>query len=226
MATVVKIIDGDTVDVVIDGKQFRLRYIGIDTPERQRPLYEEAVKANSDLVLNKEVILVKDVSETDTFDRLLRYVFVGDVFVNSEMVKMGLAVAEDYPPDSACTLTLATTMNEARSSQKGMWQATQTPAPSVPVVLIIGVNKSAEYVDIQNQGSIDVNLSGWNLVSEKGNQSCPLSGIFKAGETLRIWAMAAEGPGYSCGYSKNIWNNSDPDPAVLYNQEGVEVSRW
>lgn len=96
---------------------------------------------------------------------------------------------------------------------------------STPVVVIIGVNRDAEYVDIQNQGSVDVNLSEWNLVSEKGNQGCTLSGILKAGETLRIWAMTAEKPDYSCGYSKNIWNNSEPDPAVLYNPEGVEVSR-
>lgn len=91
--------------------------------------------------------------------------------------------------------------------------------------MIIGVNKDAEYVDIQNQGSSDVDLSGWNLISEKGNQGCPLAGVLKTGETLRIWAMTSVEPGYSCGHDKNIWNNSELDPAVLYNSEGVEVSR-
>ena len=74
-------------------------------------------------------------------------------------------------------------------------------------------------------GNGDVNLSGWLLVSEKGNQSCPLSGILKVGETLRIWAMESQGDGFSCGFNTNIWNNSEPDPAVLYNPQGIEVSR-
>ena len=70
-----------------------------------------------------------------------------------------------------------------------------------------------------------MDLSEWVLVSEKGNQSCLLSGILKVGETLRIWALSSPDGGYSCGFGNNIWNNSEPDPAVLYNSEGVEVSR-
>lgn len=224
-ATVTNIVDGDTIDVVMGGKQFRVRYIGIDTPERERPLYEEALKANSGFVLNKEVALIKDVSETDSFDRLLRYVFVGDIFVNYEMVNLGLAVAEDYPPDSACASTLSASMNSSRTSQIGIWEATQTPEPSAPMVVIIDVNKKAEYVDVQNQGISDVDLSGWNLLSETGNQDCTLYGILKAGETLRIWSMAGDGTGFSCGHGSDIWNNSKSDPAVLYNPEFVEVSR-
>lgn len=222
----VKIIDGDTVDVRLEsGAVYQVRYIGIDTPELQRPLYEEARTANSDLVLNKEVNLIKDISETDPYDRLLRYVIVGDVFVNLEMVKRGLAVAEDYPPDSACAPTLSLAMSGSRSSEIGIWEATQTPEPSAPIVVIVDVHKKDEYVDIQNQGTSDVELSGWNLVSETGNQECFLAGILKAGETLRIWSMAAEGPGYSCGFQSAIWNNSKSDPAVLDNPEGKEVSR-
>jgi len=87
------------------------------------------------------------------------------------------------------------------------------------------VNKREEWVDIKNMGNSDVDLAGWNLVSERGHQECPLSGIIKAGETLRIWSMTAQGDGYSCGYGSPIWNNSESDPAVLYNAQGVEVSR-
>jgi len=107
---------------------------------------------------------------------------------------------------------------------------TTTPTPTGetpnPVLVIIGVNKAAEYVDIQNQGNVDVDLKGWLLVSEKGSHSAAGCGIIKVGETLRIWAMKTDEPGFSCGFSTNIWNNSEPDPAVLYNPAGVEVSRW
>jgi hypothetical protein len=114
---------------------------------------------------------------------------------------------------------------EAQAASQGLWVPTLTPAPSAPKVEIISVNKRDEYVDIENNGNIDVNLSGWLLVSEKGNQSCPLSGTLEVGETLRIWAMDSQNVGFSCGFGTNIWNNSEPDPAVLYNPQGIEVSR-
>jgi endonuclease YncB( thermonuclease family) len=223
---VTRVVDGDTIYMEVDGGDAQsVRYIGIDAPENGRPLYTESLNANSSLVAIKEVYLIKDVSDIDQYDRLLRYVVVGNTFVNYELVRMGLAVAEDYPPDSACANTFLMAENEAKTNQSGMWVATQTPRPSSPQIIILTVNKKEEWVDIQNTGYIDVDLAGWNLVSERGNQDCPLSGIIRSGEILRIWAMAAEGPGFSCGYKTNIWNNSEPDPAVLYNPQGEEVSR-
>jgi competence protein ComEC len=80
-------------------------------------------------------------------------------------------------------------------------------------------------VDIQNVSGEEANLSGWRLVSEKGNQSCTLKGIMQPNEVLRVWAGNGA-TGYSCGYSGPIWNNSELDPAVLYNPQGKEVSRY
>ena len=193
-ALVVNVVDGDTIDAQPeDGKTYRVRYIGMDTPERDRPLYDEAKQANSELVLQKDVLLIQDVSDVDGFDRLLRYVISDDVFINQELVRLGLANAESYPPDTECDATLSSAQMDAQTSLLGLWIPTSTPAPSAPIVEIIDVNKRDEYVDIQNMGNGDVNLSGWLLVSEKGNQSCPLSGTLKAGETLRIWAMDSQG---------------------------------
>ena len=92
---------------------------------------------------------------------------------------------------------------------------------------IVAVNKDAEFVDIQNVGGTAVNLIGWRLVSEKGNQVCALGGSIGPGVVLRIWAMAEDGGqgGYNCGFGNNIWNNSEPDAAVLYEQSGNEVAR-
>ncbi|MBK8903646.1 MAG: lamin tail domain-containing protein [Anaerolineaceae bacterium] len=105
--------------------------------------------------------------------------------------------------------------------------ATNPPAPQPGEVVIIGVNKQDEFVDLQNTGSSPVDLAGWRLVSEKGNQECPLSGVLQPNATLRVWAMAENSAngGFNCGFGSNIWNNSDSDPAVLYNASGVEVSR-
>ena len=104
-ATCVRVIDGDTIEVLIDSETYRVRYIGIDTPEMDhndpdiRALAEEATLANEALVGGKVVELEKDVSETDRYGRLLRYVYVGDIFVNAELVVLGHAQVVTYPPD-------------------------------------------------------------------------------------------------------------------------------
>jgi len=223
---VVDVGDGDDFTVQLpDGSTSGVRYIGINAPESDRPFFTEAVNANTSLVSQKEVTLIKDSSDTDQFGRLLRYVLVGDVFINLELIKMGYAQAASYPPDMACDQVFSAAEDEARAAQTGLWAATPTPEASAPQVIITGVNKREEWVEIQNIGDSNVDLAGWNLVSERGNQECQLAGVISAGESLRIWSGMAGGSGYSCGYSNPIWNNSESDPAVLYNPQGVEVSR-
>jgi micrococcal nuclease len=96
---VTDVIDGDTIDVMLDGEVLRVRYVGVNTPERDETCYSEAVEANRALVENQTVRLVKDVSETDRYGRLLRYVYVGDTFVNQQLVAEGFAEVVLYEPD-------------------------------------------------------------------------------------------------------------------------------
>jgi len=120
-AKVTQVIDGDTV--TIEGN-YRVRYIGIDTPEVYPKVEEygiEAWEANRRLVEGKEVRLERDVTETDKYDRLLRYVYVGDVFVNAELVRQGLAEAKAYPPDTKYQDYLEKLEQEARLAGRGMW---------------------------------------------------------------------------------------------------------
>ena len=118
---VTQVIDGDTI--VIEGN-YHVRYIGIDTPE-VRPQPEafgiEAWQANRQLVEGKEVRLERDVSETDKYGRLLRYVYVDSVFVNAELVREGLARAIAYPPDTKHQDYLERMEAEARKAGRGMW---------------------------------------------------------------------------------------------------------
>jgi endonuclease YncB( thermonuclease family) len=96
---VVRVIDGDTIDVDINGQRTRIRYVGVNTPENDEACYSEATNANKSYVEGKTVRLVRDVSNTDRYDRLLRFIYVGDIFVNAEMVKAGYAEAVLYDPD-------------------------------------------------------------------------------------------------------------------------------
>jgi endonuclease YncB( thermonuclease family) len=101
-AVVTRVIDGDTIDVRLgDGQIARVRYIGVDTPERDEPCFAEATAANTALVDGQRVRLVMDVSNTDRFDRLLRYVWVGSTFVNRELVAQGWAQAVLFEPNRA-----------------------------------------------------------------------------------------------------------------------------
>lgn len=98
-ARVTRVIDGDTIDVELNGDTYRVRYVGMNTPERDEPCYQDAVNANRDLVEDKTVWLVIDTSETDRYDRLLRYIYVGSVFVNATLVNQGYAEVVRYNPD-------------------------------------------------------------------------------------------------------------------------------
>ena len=114
-------VDGDTI--TIEGG-YRVRYIGIDTPEvypQPEAFGGEAWQANRRLVEGKEVRLERDVSETDKYGRLLRYVYVDGVFVNAELVKQGLARAKAYPPDTKYQAYLEKIEAEAREAGRGMW---------------------------------------------------------------------------------------------------------
>ena len=89
------------------------------------------------------------------------------------------------------------------------------------------VDKEAEYVDLENVGNQPQDLTGWSLVSEKGNQACSLSGVIMPAATFRVWANNPNnGEGYNCNYGSEIWNNSELDPAVLYNNQGQEIARY
>ena len=124
---VVAVIDGDTIDVQIQNTIKRVRYIGIDAPEQYLDSGEvecfavEATKKNEALVLGETVRLEKDVSEVDRYDRLLRYVYVGEDFVNLRLVAEGYAQAVTYPPDITLSDVFKKAEAVARNTEIGFW---------------------------------------------------------------------------------------------------------
>ncbi len=107
--------DGDTIEVSLDGRTYDVRYIGVDTPERDEYFYDEAFDFNMDLVRGETVILVRDVSDTDQYGRLLRYIYKPDgTFVNAELISNGMARLVTFPPDTANTEYFKALESEAR----------------------------------------------------------------------------------------------------------------
>jgi micrococcal nuclease len=132
-------VDGDTIKVLLesDGLTYTVRYIGMDTPEDTSQVEyfgSEATAKNRELVEGKTVTLIKDVSETDRYGRLLRYVLAGDLFVNYELVSQGYANIASFPPDIACIPTFQAAEQQAASSKVGLWLAPPTLVPTLAVV--------------------------------------------------------------------------------------------
>jgi micrococcal nuclease len=133
-AQVLRVDDGDTIRVAVDGQTYRVRYIGIDTPELGALCYNEAMQFNSYLVTSQEkiVYLEKDSSEVDPYDRLLRYVWIIGpdkyTMVNAELVAMGYAVAKAYPPDTKYQPFFV--QMEQQAQQAGLTLCRPTPIPT------------------------------------------------------------------------------------------------
>jgi micrococcal nuclease len=104
---ITRVIDGDTIEVKINGKQELVRLIGVNTPEVDSPYTKqecfglEASDYAKKLLDKKEVYLIPDKqsSDRDKYNRLLRYVFLPDgLFVDAELIKNGYAYNYLYEP--------------------------------------------------------------------------------------------------------------------------------
>lgn len=122
-ATVTYIYDGDTIQVEMNGEKYKVRFVGIDTPERDEFYYDEATQANAEyLPIGTQVMLIRDTNDEDQYGRLLRYIIADDVFVNCELILKGYAYAKTYHPDTACDATFKAAMQTAEENQLGIHQ--------------------------------------------------------------------------------------------------------
>lgn len=135
-ATVEFVIDGDTVDLIIDGQEERVRLIGIDTPEtkaRDTPIQcfgEEASAALRGLLpIGSTVRIERDDEPRDRFGRLLLYLYRvdDDLFINRWMVENGFANAVSYRPNITFEAEFRAVEAEAQSAGRGLWASCDGP---------------------------------------------------------------------------------------------------
>jgi micrococcal nuclease len=130
-ATLVTVIDGDTIDVSIAGKVERVRYVAVAAPERGQPGFEAATEANRTLLQAGALgagplYLVREVSDRDkTSDRrLLRYVYTADgTLVERELVARGFAQPVEYPPDTRFAKEFRQLAVQAAQKRLGFWSS-------------------------------------------------------------------------------------------------------
>jgi micrococcal nuclease len=135
-ARVVRVIDGDTIEVTIDGAEEDVRYIGVDTPETVKPgspvqcYGPQASAANHRLVEGRTVRLVFDAERRDVYDRLLAYVYAEDRgqagkarFVNAALVRQGYAHTLEIAPNTGHAPQLRRLQAQAGRAGRGLWGA-------------------------------------------------------------------------------------------------------
>jgi micrococcal nuclease len=135
-AGVVEVTDGDTIDVVISGQTYTVRYIGIDTPETVHPdepvewMGKEASDANKALVEGRMIYLEADVQDRESgvtwAPRLLRYVWVDGMMVNAELLRLGYAQVSTVAPNVKYQDCFIQFQREAMAAHRGLW-GSETP---------------------------------------------------------------------------------------------------
>jgi len=136
-ATVASVVDGDTIDVLIGGREERIRLIGIDTPETKKPnapieCYgpEASAFTTALLPVGTDVLIERDIVGRDDYGRILGYVHRLDdgLFVNLEIVEQGYAQPLTIEPNSTFATAFARAARDAERDDRGLWAACAEPA--------------------------------------------------------------------------------------------------
>ena len=123
---VVSVSDGDTIKVIKDGKQVKVRLAAIDCPEKKQPYGQKAKQFTADMVAGKSVKVWE--TDTDRYGRIVGFVFIGDKNLNKELLSAGLAWHyKKYSSDHE----LAKLENQARVAKRGLWAEPDPVAPWV-----------------------------------------------------------------------------------------------
>ena len=240
-ATLASVMSGDTIEVFMDGSLYEVAYIGINAPDITTVLGEFSRSANFEVVLGKELLLIKDVADTDNSGKLMRYVIADDLFINLYLLSEGYAGVGIIEPDTACGSVFHEAEEGARADGKGIWVSvtptvvsstprahvptTQNPSIEITTIFYQGVvsdEQPDEYVEIINNGSAVVQLQGWTLENNANNVYYFTPYKIEPGEKCRIYTN--EFHPETCGFSfyetiSAIWNDSN-DCAYLRDKNG------
>ena len=243
---VIQVIDGDTIEVFLNEKAYRLRYIGINSPEIGIPGSEEATEANRDLVSGQILELESDISNTDQHGRLLRYVYLSNgTLVNAELVALGYAVAVAYPPDIKYQEMFEAKQLEAQENGLGLWITPTAAATLVSeeysAIVVIdpacsqfnapgndNENKNEEYVCLVSQSIELVEMTGWIVRDEYGWTYSIPEFTLEPGTAVKVRSGCGDNSQkdlYWCKDETAVWNN-DGDCVYLISKEGKTIAQY
>ncbi|MCB0162855.1 MAG: lamin tail domain-containing protein [Anaerolineae bacterium] len=228
-ATVARVVDGDTIELT-DGR--RVRYIGVNTPERGQPYYSEASEANRQLVDGRQVQLEFDQDTFDQYGRTLAYIWADGVLVNLEIIARGYANAFTVPPNVKYDADFRQAEREARDAGRGLWAGSAVPLKITNLHADAPGsdrdNPNGEWVEITNQGSEPVNLAGYTLKDEANHIYTFGNFTVNRGAAFRLYSGQGQNTATDLywGYiGESVWNN-DSDAAFLRDKDGALVDTY
>jgi hypothetical protein len=193
-------------------------------PSAGECLADVASERLTELLSGGKVRLETDTTDRDRYGRLLRYVYVGDTFVNEVLVRDGLAIARRYPPDvaRADALASAQAQADAEAAGRGIWNHRAladaaglelSALPADPP----GVDNddlNGEWVELTNTGHSTIDLTGWGLKDESASHRYGFPDRFE----LPAGGRRARG--------QRMWHRPGGPPALVHVQlGGVEQLR-
>lgn len=187
--------------------------------------------------MEKTVSLKFDITQKDRYGRTLAYVYVGNTFVNLEMVKAGLAVSETIQPDVKHQDEIINAQKTARESCLGIWQGICQKKETCVKISNINydakgndnTNKNGEWVEIQNSCSQNIAMNNWLIKDSSASNEYHFKNFtLAANQKVDIYSGCGTDNQnklyWSCPELKYaVWNNSG-DHAYLYNSTGELVS--
>lgn len=250
-AVVKRVVDGDTLEVDINGTTAKVRLIGIDTPESVHPDANRnsgegktASEYTKEHLTGKTIGLEYDVGKTDQYGRILAYAYLeSGLMYNAQLAAEGYAQQMTIQPNVKWAELFKGLIADARSKNRGLWaeksagntdqsedKKPDTSPNNSGSVAITVLDYFGEVVQLQNSGSVDVDMTGWKLISTQGNQTFyfPEGFILKAGATIHIVSGkdATDGEGKLKWTNANVHNNDGNDPVELYDSKGQQISHF
>ena len=219
-----KVVDGDTI-VLADGR--RIRYIGINTPERGEPLWKKARDYNAQKVGGKLVTLEFGQVTEDAYGRTLAYAFVNGEMVNAALLQAGLAHLFVIEPITYYQNFLRL-QEEARTQGRGIWGRDGSRGPLKITRLNANAegddryNLNGEYVRICNISSAVLDLKGFSLSDQQGHHYTFTKGFIRPGYTVLLFTGAGRDIVDGVDQLRLFWGSRYP----IWNNKGDKASLW
>lgn len=236
-AVVTALADGDSFDIRWNdsGDSDELRLVGINAPESSA-CFGDAARGVLQ-VLTSDADLVVETVGRDEFGRGLANVWVGDVFVNARLVELGAALAQSEGGTHAALLVES--QQRASTNKVGLWDPTFCGIVGDESLTIVGIesdapgqdnlNPNGEWIDVRNEGSVPVDLTGWSIRDESTRHrfSFPDGFSLEADTTVRVFSGCGDDDQASLYWCDGdpVWNNGG-DTGFLVDTDGRFVDTF
>jgi micrococcal nuclease len=203
-AILLRAVDGDTIEAKVGEEIWKIRVLGINTPEKNMPAYQEA-KDFLKSFENRSIELQRDGPDSDLYKRKLRYIFYDNRFLDLEIIQNGLANAY-YTDGLKYEKDFLDAEKKARAAEVGIWKRSQETCANC--ILLDKLDPINESFTLNNICNFECNLDGW-FVKDAGRNTFNLDNII--GDSKKTYFS-----------KKDVWNNNG-DKFFMYDPEGLLV---